>query len=159
MGQPIDIAGGRGPVIYVGTTGGYLAHLVTGGPPSQDLKGAPITGMFLLQNTLHLLRGRRLEEFGLSAGAAPEESGLNVCDRKCGGLERTSAGNWLTVSGNRVLAVNGRADARTLYRASPKTELGRPAYVYRMNTKEDFFVLPFPSIGEIRAYRVNEGSK
>jgi hypothetical protein len=159
MGQPNDIAVAKGPVVYVGTSGGYLAHLVRDGIPSQDLKGAPITGLFLLSDTLHVLRGKRLEEFGLSASESPEESGFSIHNGYCSGLERTSAGDWLTVSGSKVIAVNGKGDAKTLYNGPPKSELGRPAYVYRMNTKEDFFVVPFPSLGEIRAYKVNEGSK
>ncbi|MGZ3652235.1 MAG: hypothetical protein ACXVB9_22035 [Bdellovibrionota bacterium] len=155
LGDATDVAVGRKGEIYVGTSSGNLVR-ISNGAVTSILKGLPISGLFILPDTLHILRRRRLQSISLSAAEPePQAAQIAFCAKDCHGLERTSSGNWLTVSGARVLEVNGKGNARVLYSGEPKTELGRPAYVYHMETSEDFYVVPFPAEGVIRAFRVN----
>ncbi len=105
-------------------------------------------GLFLYLDRLYLALDNRLLSFAPAKDGEqmqPKDEGA-FCD--CRFLERTSAGKWLTTAGGRVL-VDGKS-ILTL-----KTgELGHPAYVFRMDTAEDFFVLPLPSEGKLVAYRM-----
>jgi hypothetical protein len=160
LGILSDIAVDRRGVIYVGTSAGNLVRISAGAVRAEQ-KGLPITGLFLYQDTLEILRGARLQSVTLSAAGANVDVGsVPFCEKKCRGIERTSTGKWLTVSGPQVIEVNGQGSSRTLYRASSvRSSLGRPAYVYQMNPEDDFFVVPFPAEGVIRAFRVNTAKK
>lgn len=158
LGDPRDIAVDRKGVIYVGTSTGYLVR-INGGVATAEQKGQPVTGLFLYQDTLQVLRGTKLQAITISANADPEAASIPFCVKECRGLERTGAGKWLTVSGSQVLEVGGQGSSRTLYAAPRNAELGRPAYVYQMNTEDDFFVVPFPEEHVIRAFRVNAARK
>jgi hypothetical protein len=153
-----DIAVDRHGTIYVGTSNGTLVQLRSG-VASAVKKGQPITGLFLSQDTLHILRGTKLQSIIVSTTAEPAATSLPfICEKDCSGLERTGAGKWLTVNGRRVIEVG--ASAHTLYEApNAKAMLGRPAYVYQMNTEDDFFVVPVPNEQVIRAFPVNAASK
>ncbi len=144
QGDPVDIAVGSG-LIYLGMPNGSLLQII-GKKTTVAAQGAPISGLFLLADTLFVLRGTRFESLGLSGA----KSTKLFCELNCHGLERTSAGQWLTVQAGRVLELEGGRAEPLL---STGKEIGRLAYVYRKEAKDDFFVLPFPQDGMIRAYR------
>lgn len=146
LGAPVDIAVARGRAIYVGLSSGALYRLGSAAPESH---GAGITGLFLLDDTIHILRGTRLESLRLTGGQSSKSTTL--CQLPCYSLERTSAGKWLTTQAGNVLEVNG-GRSKVLLKTTAQ-ELGRPAYVYRKDPKDDFFVIPFASEGVIRAFR------
>jgi hypothetical protein len=158
LGAPRDIAVDRHGISYVGTSNGSLVKLHNGVATAEQ-KGQPITGLFLFQDNLHILRGTKLQSVSVSPTVETYATSLPFsCEKECRGLERTGAGKWLTVNGRNVIEVGGKT--RTLYQApEAKAVLGRPAYVYQMNTEDDFFVVPFPNEQVIRAFRVNAASK
>ena len=159
LGDPTDIAIDRHGTVYVGTSAGNLVSLGAG-EASAEQRGQPITGLFLLDGSLQILRGTRLQAITIAVSQEAASSSVPLCSKECRGLERTSAGKWLTVSGSKVLEVDGAGSSRTLYVApDAATEIGRPAYVYSMDTTADFYVLPFPKAGKIQAFRVNAVSK
>lgn len=155
LGDAVDLAITRNRVIYLGTTSGAVVRLQDG-VFSRELGGAPVTGLFLLEDTLHILRGTRLHFLTLGAESEAERASMALCEVNCYGLERTNGGNWLTVSKGGVLEVNGAGRSTLLLSTSQK--LGRPAYVYRRDPKDDFYVLPFQEEGKIRAYRLKTGN-
>jgi len=104
-----------------------------------------ITGIFLLLDRLYLLEAGKMVSISINQLGKKELLRQKFCD--CKGLERTSSGEWLTIDGEKVIV--GGKGILTL-----KTEIGLAAYVYRMNTSEDFFVLPLVSEGILRAYRM-----
>ncbi len=150
LGAPVDIAVGRGNNIYVGTASGALYRPVAGAVRAPELRGDPVTGIFLLDDTLYLLRGTRLQALRAGAGANPQSSTTPLCKSQCYGLERTSDGTWLTTRKGGVLEASAKSTRVWL---ATDARLGRPAYVYRKDSKEDFYVIPFPAEGVVRAYR------
>ena len=159
LGDLCDIAVDRKGVVYVGTSAGYLVR-IRGGVVSAEQKGQPVTGLFLYQDTLQLLRGTQLQSITVSARTDPQASSIPFCAKECRGLERTGTGKWLTVSGAQALEVGNGGSPRILYSAPASSPaLGRPAYVYQMNSDDDFFVVPIPGESVIRAFRVNAARK
>jgi hypothetical protein len=141
-----DIAISRDGAVFLAFRDGSLYRLKE--KRAELLKqGKPIRALLLLQDQLHVLRAGALETMSL---AKSEEASEAFCD--CTGLERSSRATWLTVQGPKVL--EGKRPLLTL-----KTEIGRLAYVYRMNTDEDFFVLPLPAERIVRAYRMPGAAK
>lgn len=139
--RPSEIAIARDGAVYLAFDNGALYRITEKKAElAKELKA--IRGMVLLENQLHILVEKELVTLSLEKNLAKKES---FCD--CTGLERSSRGTWLTAQGGRVL--EGKKALLTL-----KKELGRPAYVYRMDPSQDFFVLPFPSEGMLRAYRM-----
>lgn len=149
LGNPVDIAVGRGRAVHVGTTSGTLYRLQSG-EGTRVLTGQPISGLFLLENTLYILRGTALQTFALSPEADIESKVTPLCSKPCQGLERSSSGAWISVQKDRLVEISGTKE-RTLLKSGQA--MGRPAYVYRKDPKDDFFVVPFPEEGVIRAYR------
>lgn len=139
-----DIAVGRDGEVYL-VLGQTDLYRISGGQAQALRKGKKITGIFLLLDRLYLLSEGKIVSFPAGKEPALERTESKLCD--CAGLERTSAGAWLTVKGGEVRA--GEKAILTL-----KAEIGRPAYVYRMDAAEDFFVLPLPGEGMLRAYRM-----
>lgn len=142
-GKATDISVGRDGSVYLAFPDALFR---VGGAGSSriplDGKGE-VGGLFILNDTLHLIRGTQL----LSRAAEKDGSWKKekFCD--CRWLERTSSGAWMSTSKGEIL-LDGKA-LLTL-----KTEIGRPAYVFRMNTAEDFFVLPLKEERKIVAYRM-----
>jgi len=158
LGAVTDIAIGKKGEIYVGTSSGALVRL-TGDKAVTLQKGAPVTGLFLLLDTLYVLRQRFLQGVSLYPETASKTSPVALCEKYCSGLEHTSNGKWLTANGSKILEVSEKGNSRTLYQGDPKALLGRAAYAYQMEPANDFFVVPFPAEGVIRAFRVNAVSK
>jgi len=140
-GIPTDIAVARDGSVFLAFSAGALFRVSEKGA-LLIREGKPISGLLLLQEHLHLLSAGMLETLNLDK---KEESSENFCE--CTGLERSSRSTWISTQKGKVL--EGRQTILTL-----KAETGRLAYVYRMDTAEDFFVLPFPKEGIVRAYRM-----
>jgi hypothetical protein len=144
-GGAVDIALGPSGQIYLGMGDGPVLRLEDG-KTTVESKGGAVSGLFLLESTLYVLRGARLQL--LKEGKRRME---DFC-QDCRWLERTSAGRWLTVRGKEILEIAGTRHRVLL---APGKGIGRPAFVFRKDPKEDFFVLPFPGEGAVRAYRYN----
>jgi len=153
-GDPVDLALGRSGAVFVGMSDGSLLRLEAG-LSSVEFRGQPITGLFLLEDTLFILRGTRLQSVTLANFSDPESNAASFCSVNCYGLERTSSGYWLTTQKGKVLEVDG---TRTKVLLTTGKSLGRPAYVYRKDPKDDFFVIPFPEEGMVRAFRMTAPS-
>lgn len=142
-GTALDIAIARDGAVYLSFAGGSLWRV------GEKTEGVSLSGngnvraLFVLNDKLHYLQDGKL--FARSEAQPKAVLSETFCD--CRWLERTSAGHWLTVKGSQVLVA--RKPVLTL-----KTEIGRPAYVFRMDTTQDFFVLPLPEENSVRAYRM-----
>ncbi len=107
-----------------------------------------LRGIFQYLDRLYVSLENRLLSF------TPPQEGREMMARDegpfcdCRYLERTSSGAWLTTHKNEVLVGN-----KTLLTLKTE-EIGHPGYVFRMDTAEDFFVLPLPKDGMLRAYRM-----
>jgi|GEM_PF-5005428 len=116
--------------------------------PKLFLHGEGFFGFFLLLDRLYIAKKKEIISLTLddiAKSRSPRVEGP-FCD--CRYLERTSAGTWLTTRKNEVLV--DRQPILTL-----KTEsIGHPAYVFRMDPSQDFFVLPLSDQGKLRAYRM-----
>jgi hypothetical protein len=111
-----------------------LMGLAAQGP---DLKNA--TGIYQKNDAFFVLHdGDQLSE----AGKIGQQK---ICPKDCRWLEINSKGEWLTVGGNEIF----RAGKAWLKLPSAP---GRPAYIFRKETKEDFIVVPFPAEKKVRAY-------
>lgn len=149
QGTARDISIARNGTVNLAFPGGELWAINDNNASPIGLPGkGEVGGLFVLDDKLFFLRGDRLlsryEKQLKTVNSEP------FCE--CRWLERTSAGQWLTTKNGSVLA--GGRPLLTL-----KTEIGRPAYVFRMDTTQDFFVLPLPEQGMLRAYRMPGGEK
>jgi len=75
-------------------------------------------------------------------------SPLTVCAAGCKWLERSPDGSWITVRGNQVVAVGKKETV-----LAEGKGLGKPAYVYRRESKDDLLIVPYPEEGMVRAFR------
>ncbi len=142
-GTALDIALARDGAVYLSFAGGSLWR-VGEKAEAVSLSGkGDVRSLFVLNDKLHYLQDGKL--FARSETQPKAVLSETFCD--CRWLERTSAGQWLTVKAGQVLVA--RKPVLTL-----KTEIGRPSYVFRMDTTQDFFVLPLPEQGIVRAYRM-----
>lgn len=98
-------------------------------------------GLFNLAGELFLLSGGLVRS--LSGAGKPEKCA------DCRGLERGSDGRWISAQGRRVLRIGRNSDEM----AKENSSLGRFAYVYRKDTKEDLLVIPLPDEKKLKAYR------
>lgn len=140
-----DIAVDRNGAIYLVLQGNAVYRLAN--KTAEKLwTGKRIMGMFLYLDRLFLLVDGNVVSFSLKNFSESPRSEGPLAD--CYGLERTSAEKWLCVQKGKVLV-----DGKPLL--TLKTEsIGHPAYVFRMDPSEDFFVLPLSDEGKLRAYRM-----
>jgi hypothetical protein len=99
-------------------------------------------GLFFLGTDLHWLKN------GGAVVSLTFPSPAKICASNCKWLERAPDGSWITVRGNQVVAVGKKE--RVLAEGQG---IGKPAYVYRRESKDDLLVIPFPDEGMVRAYR------
>jgi hypothetical protein len=128
---------------------GNLLVRVDGKKEELVWEGKNLRGLFLYLNELNLLSDGKLVSLVLDpkTGKAKSKEESPFC-AECSGLERTSSGKWLTSEHGKVF-VDGKP-ILTL----EVDYVGYPAYVFRMNPDEDFFVLPLPDDGKLVAYRM-----
>ncbi|RZA09870.1 MAG: hypothetical protein EOP11_00230 [Proteobacteria bacterium] len=106
-----------------------------------------ITGVYQYLDDIYLLAdGKRLAR----AGKAGSEA---FCEN-CRWLERTSAGDWLTVNGNKLLRRSGKKPAEKFLELS--SAAGRPAYVFQKDPADDFILVPLPEEGKVKAFRARK---
>ena len=104
-------------------------------------------GLFLLLDKLFYLSGDTVSSVSLKGAEAGKHKREAPC-HDCRYLERTSSGHWLSVSMGKNLSINNRVVLEL------DAEISHPAYVFRMDSTQDFFVLPLPEQGMLRAYRM-----
>ncbi|MGZ3713716.1 MAG: hypothetical protein ACXVBE_18255, partial [Bdellovibrionota bacterium] len=111
-------------------------------------EGELITGLFLLDTDLYLLKKKHIQSLELKT----EKLGPKkvFCQSECIGLEKASSGAWITAEGNKLREING-TKTETILEA--KETIARFAYVYDREPKEDMLILPFPKSSMLRAYR------
>jgi hypothetical protein len=140
-----DLTVTRQGKILLGCRGGQVLAFEPG--VKLPAAGKPVTGLFLLDSVLYVLRGEKLGPFDLEGKAL---AGRKLGGNPCYGLERSSAGNWISVCRNTVMEF-GPKKARVLLPA--EGELGRIGYIYDREPKNDLLLVPFTSAREIRAYK------
>lgn len=135
---PIDLAvDGKGKIFW-----GLKSGLFTEG---KRILGVPVQGLFFWGSDLFLLNDGK----ALQSAFDPKVKSEVICSGQCSGLERIPDGSWLTVKGKNAISA-GKGN-RIL--VSGKTVPGKPAYLYRRETKEDLLILPVPGEGVVRAFR------
>lgn len=143
-GTASDIAIARDGAIYLSFINDSMWRVgEAAAAPAEAAGTGPVKGLFVLSDKHYLLRGSEL--WWRQEKAEKKFAREPFCD--CRWLERTSAGKWLTTRDGEVLI--GLEPVLTL-----KTRIGRPAWVFRMDSTQDFFVLPLPEQGMLRAYRM-----
>lgn len=140
-----DLTISREGKVLLGCSSGRVLAMEPGVklPPA----GKPVTGLFLLDTVLYILRGKNLDAFDLKGNPFPTKK---LCRESCFGLERGSAGYWLSVTQNSVVEFS--KPVRNLLRAHEV--LGRIGYIYDREPKEDLLLVPFSEAKEIRAYKI-----
>lgn len=149
LGRVTDLAIARDGTVFAATGSGAIYRLT----PREGTvlhRGASIGGLFLLNSTLHVLRGGELQMIEVG-GIDTASTSRMLCTGICHGLERTSGGDWVTAEG-KVIREVGPHTARVLLEASVVP--GRFAYVYQRDPKDDLLVVPFPAMNQVRAYRL-----
>ncbi|MGE3262365.1 MAG: hypothetical protein AB7K68_11345 [Bacteriovoracia bacterium] len=147
LGKPADIAVARNGSVYLGLSGGtlYEIHAGNGSIVSQ---GSPISGLFLLDTALYILRERKLETYSLDGKKVGFQRPF--CQAKCSGLEKSSGGSWITSEG---MSLREFSTNRNRVLLQIKEVPGRFAYVYDREPSQDFLIVPFPAGKILRAYR------
>ena len=120
-----DIAVDKDGTVYLATNFGIEGAKIT------DKK---VTGLFILDRILYFLEEGNLREFSLKDRKIKGKK-TKFCS-SCAGLERNSAGDWISVEAGKIILVKGKK--KTAF----STGTGRIAYVFQMDTKNDFLVVP-----------------
>jgi hypothetical protein len=146
-GDITDFTVARDGTIYVSLSKGML--LETNKESSQvRAEGEPITGLFLLDTELYMVKTHQLQAYSLTTQKLGAKK--NFCHSDCLGLEKASSGSWITAEGNKLREIKEKAN-RVLLDA--KEPLGRLGYIYDREPKEDMVIIPFPASKTLRAYR------
>lgn len=102
--------------------------------------GAPVQGLLYYVDSLYVLRSGKIESLD-------KKTKLDFCD--CLGLEKTSS-SWIATKNEKVYML-GSKKIKSLEAGS---EIARFAFVYRMDEKENFLVLPLPKLKQVRAIQI-----
>lgn len=135
LAKPNDLAIDPQGKIYVALKNGEIWKEEVKINSGEEVKG------LLYLDDLYFIRKEKIQS--LSGKKIP------FCD--CTGLERASNQSWLAARGNTVQMIEKNKMKKLLEAGG---EMGRISYVYRMNDKEDFLVLPLPKLKQVRAIRV-----
>jgi len=134
-GEIFDIAVDPKGEVYVAGLRGFFRGEILVDPASSH-------GLFFLGTDLNWLKD------GRAVVSLSSPSPVKICPTSCKWLERAPDGSWITVRGNQVVTVGKKE--RVLAEGKG---IGKPAYVYRRESKDDLLVIPFPDEGMVRAYR------
>lgn len=121
-----DIAVDKDGTVYLATSSGIQGANIT---------NKPVTGLFILNRILYFIESGYLREYSLQDKKL-SSSKLKFCS-ECNGLERNSAGVWLSLEKGKLIQVKDKK--KTVLKS---TGQGRIAYVFQMDSKNDFLVIP-----------------
>lgn len=156
LGAANSLAIDRDGTIYLGFASGKIARVIKKKGVVLG-KDQPVTGMFLLERSLFLLRQNQLVEFSLEPwNSSPLRTDKEFCASSCRSLERNSAGEWLTIEASTVKAVKKskpKLRAKKLFEAP--SEIGSLGYVFRKDPNEDLLLVVLPSERKVKALKAS----